>query len=146
MVDRARPVYTIGTASEILQVHPRTLRLYEEGGLIRPARKNNRRLYSASDLEWISCVRYLIHERGLNQEGLRRLLALIPCSEIKGCAPEIKADCPAWLDKTTPCWDWARRTGDEDRRCNECDVYLSAGEYVLSAAERQEALRYLSAD
>jgi MerR family transcriptional regulator/heat shock protein HspR len=79
MLDDARPLYTIGTAAEILGVHPRTLRLYEDAGLIRPARKNNRRFYSANDLRWISCLRYMIHEQGLNQEGLRRLLALIPC-------------------------------------------------------------------
>ena len=75
MLDKGRPVYTIGTAAEILGVHPRTLRLYEDGGLLRPARKNNRRFYSTNDLQWIGCIRYLIHEKGLNQEGLRRLLA-----------------------------------------------------------------------
>ena len=61
MLDNGRPVYTIGTAAEILGVHPRTLRLYEDGGLLRPARKNNRRFYSANDLHWIACIRYLIH-------------------------------------------------------------------------------------
>jgi MerR family transcriptional regulator/heat shock protein HspR len=45
MLNEERPVYTIGTAAELLGVHPRTLRLYEDSGLIRPARKNNRRLY-----------------------------------------------------------------------------------------------------
>jgi len=143
MLDRARPVYTIGTAAEILGVHPRTLRLYEDGGLIRPARKNNRRFYSESDLEWIGCVRYLIHAKGLNQEGLRRLLALIPCSQIVGCAPETKARCAATTNRTTPCWDLARRSED-GRKCHECQVYLSAAQYVLDEAERQEALSQLT--
>jgi MerR family transcriptional regulator/heat shock protein HspR len=147
MLDELRPVYTIGTAAEILGVHPRTLRLYEDGGLIRPARKNNRRFYTAADLRWISCVRYLIHERGLNQEGLRRLLALIPCADINnGCCPEAKGDCRAWKDRSTPCWDLARVDGDETRPCYQCDVYLSARDHVLNESEKVEAANYVRAE
>ncbi|MFL7794094.1 MAG: MerR family transcriptional regulator, partial [Anaerolineae bacterium] len=95
MLDKGRPVYTIGTAAELLGVHPRTLRLYEDGGLLRPARKNNRRFYTTNDLQWIGCIRYLLHDKGLNQEGLRRLLALIPCWEIRGCNREEMENCPS---------------------------------------------------
>ncbi len=145
MLSEERPVYTIGTAAEILGVHPRTLRLYEEGGLIRPARKNNRRFYSTNDLKWIGCVRYMIHEQGLNQEGLRRLLALIPCWEINACLEEAKEECTAWVDRSTPCWDLARRTCAESKRCYECEVYLSARDHVLDKAEMQAALEYTMA-
>ncbi len=146
MLDEVRPVYTIGTAAEILGVHPRTLRLYEDGGLIRPARKNNRRFYSAADLKWITCVRYLIHEKGLNQEGLRRLLALIPCAEINGCSAEAKAVCTAWKERSTPCWDLARQADSDAKQCHECQVYLSAWNHVLDEAEKAEALTYRMAD
>ncbi len=142
MLDEGRPVYTIGTAAELLHIHPRTLRLYEEGGLLRPARKNNRRFYSVNDLKWINSIRYLIHEKGLNQEGLRRLLALIPCWEIRGCSPETKANCVAAQDRSTPCWDWARRLGDESKQCHACPVYLLAGNYVLNESEREVAMAY----
>jgi MerR family transcriptional regulator/heat shock protein HspR len=142
MLQEVRPVYTIGTAAEILGVHPRTLRLYEDGGLIRPARKNNRRFYSAADLKWIGCVRYLIHEKGLNQEGLRRLLALIPCADIKGCPPETRINCRAVQDRSTPCWDLARQTDDCAKNCHECEVYLSAWKYVLDESEVAGALNY----
>jgi MerR family transcriptional regulator/heat shock protein HspR len=146
MLDELRPVYTIGTAAEILGVHPRTLRLYEDGGLIRPARKNNRRFYTAADLRWINCIRYLIHEKGLNQEGLRRLLALIPCADVSGCPPEAKANCQAWKDRSTPCWDLARLDGDESRPCYECRVYTSACDHVLNESEKAEAVRYIRAE
>jgi MerR family transcriptional regulator/heat shock protein HspR len=146
MLDKGRPVYTIGTAAEILGVHPRTLRLYEDGGLIRPARKNNRRFYSANDLQWISTIRYLIHEQGLNQEGLRRLLARIPCWEINGCARPQNGGCAACRDLTTPCWDLARQAADSDKACFECQVYLSASQYVLDESERQAALEFTTAD
>lgn len=144
MLDKGRPVYTIGTAAEILGVHPRTLRLYEDGGLIRPARKKNRRFYSANDLQWIGTIRYLIHEKGLNQEGLRRLLARIPCWEINGCGSQAGNGCAAHGDLTTPCWDLARRADDETRLCYECQVYLSAAKYVLDDQERQAALEYVT--
>lgn len=146
MIDRGRPVYTIGTAAELLGVHPRTLRLYEDGGLIRPARKNNRRFYSSNDLQWINCIRYLIHEKGLNQEGMRRLLALIPCWDIQHCTEEKKATCAAFRDRSTPCWDLARRDGNEDQHCHDCRVYLTAAQYVLDEDERAEAARYVLAD
>lgn len=142
MLDEGRPVYTIGTAAELLGVHPRTLRLYEDGGLIRPARKNNRRFYSVNDLKWISCVRYMIHEKGLNQEGLRRLLALVPCWNIKGCQQEAKVNCTAWTDRSSPCWDLARRSCSEWKKCDQCEVYQSASAHVLDEAERQEAMKY----
>jgi MerR family transcriptional regulator/heat shock protein HspR len=142
MLSERRPVYTIGTAAELLGVHPRTLRLYEDAGLIRPARKNNRRFYSAHDLEWISCVRYMIHEQGLNQEGLRRLLALIPCWQIKDCPPQSRADCSAWSERTTPCWDLARRGCAQSKLCYECNVYISAKDHILGEAEMEAALNY----
>ena len=142
MIDKGRPVYTIGTAAEILGVHPRTLRLYEDAGLLRPARKNNRRFYSAKDLQWIGSIRYLLHEKGLNQEGLRRLLALMPCWEICGCPPEAREACTFGSDRSSPCWDLARRSGTNSRHCWECPVYLSAAEFVLDPEEREQALNY----
>jgi MerR family transcriptional regulator/heat shock protein HspR len=146
MLDQERPVYTIGTAAEILGVHPRTLRLYEDGGLLRPARKNNRRFYSNHDLMWINCVRYLIHKKGLNQEGLRRLLALIPCWEIKGCSEQSKAECAAVKERGAPCWELARRSGTNSRTCHTCQVYLAAWDYVLDEGEKQEAASYAAGE
>ena len=130
-----RPLYTIGTAAELLDVHPRTLRLYEQAGLLRPARRNNRRFYSNNDLDWIRCVRYLIHKQGLNQEGLRRLLARMPCWEIRGCSEEESAKCPARFDHSSPCWKVAESSCSKSRKCYECEVYLSAKDFVLLAEE-----------
>jgi len=45
--DPTRPVYVISVAARIVSVHPRTLRIYEDEGLIEPARTpTNIRLYS----------------------------------------------------------------------------------------------------
>ena len=135
MLDDNRPLYSIGMAAELLGVHPRTLRLYEQGGLLRPARRNNRRFYSNNDLRWIKAIRYLIHERGLNQEGLRRLLALIPCWEIMNCPPKNWERCPAYMNKSAPCWQIAGETCDQSKECSQCEVYLSARERVCQKEE-----------
>jgi MerR family transcriptional regulator/heat shock protein HspR len=142
MIDETRPVYTIGTAAEILGVHPRTLRLYEEGGLLRPARKNNRRLYSGADLVWIRCLRYLIHEQGLNQEGLRRLLARIPCAQIRSCPPEANVRCPAGASTVLPCWAMSAGRSNGAKKCFACQVYLSAKNHLLDESQLEEAMRY----
>ena len=131
----SRPLYTIGTAAELLDVHPRTLRLYEQAGLLRPARRNNRRFYSNNDLNWIRCIRYLIHKKGLNQEGLRRLLARMPCWEIKGCAEEKMATCKCKADHSSPCWKVAETANEKPNKCFECEVYLSARDYVCLKEE-----------
>jgi len=141
MPDSTTPLYTIGIAAELLGVHPRTLRLYEESGLLKPARRNNRRLFSDHDLLWVRGIRYLIHEKGLNQEGLRRLLALIPCWEIQQDPSDRCPSCPARHDRSSPCWHLPNVACNNGKRCHECPVYLSAPEHVCSAEELAEIYR-----
>ena len=75
--DPARPVYVISVAAGIVSVHPRTLRIYEDEGLICPARTpTNIRLYSEIDIRRILWIRHLTHERGVNLAGVRILFEL----------------------------------------------------------------------
>lgn len=76
-VDPERPVYVISVAAEIVAVHPRTLRIYEEEGLIRPRRTStNIRLFSENDLRRILWIRHLTQERGINLAGVKTLFEL----------------------------------------------------------------------
>lgn len=70
----ARPVYVISIAADLTGLHPRTLRIYEEKGLVQPARRNNTRLYSERDIERVRLIRHLTQEVGLNLAGVRVLL------------------------------------------------------------------------
>lgn len=71
------PVYAIGIVAEMFDIHPRTLRIYEGCGLVRPARtKGNNRLYSRADLELIQRVRYLTQVKGVNLAGVKIILQL----------------------------------------------------------------------
>lgn len=75
--DPTRPVYVISVAAGILSVHPRTLRIYEDEGLICPARTpTNIRLYSDNDIRRILWIRHLTQDRGVNLAGIRILFEL----------------------------------------------------------------------
>jgi MerR family transcriptional regulator/heat shock protein HspR len=75
--DPERPVYVISVAATLVSAHPRTLRIYEDEGLICPARTpTNIRLYSDEDIRRITWIRHLTRERGVNLAGIRLLFEL----------------------------------------------------------------------
>src|SRR6266852_3022087 len=70
-----RPVYVISIAASLAGCHPRTLRIYEEEGLLEPVRTDtNIRLYSDVDLHKVRVIRYLTQVRGVNLAGVKMLL------------------------------------------------------------------------
>src|SRR6186713_3665615 len=75
--DPERPVYVISVAATLVSAHPRTLRIYEDEGLLCPARTpTNIRLYSENDIRRIMWIRHLTRERGVNLAGIRILFEL----------------------------------------------------------------------
>ena len=96
------PVYSIGVAAQILNVHPRTLRIYEDEGLVKPSRKGNRRYFSQNDITWIGCIRSMIHEEGISIPGIKKLLRYAPCWEITNCPREVCEPCTAKIDMAVP--------------------------------------------
>jgi MerR family transcriptional regulator/heat shock protein HspR len=61
----------------MVHAHPRTLRIYEDEGLLAPARTpTNIRLYSENDIRRILWIRRLTQERGVNLAGVRILFEL----------------------------------------------------------------------
>jgi MerR family transcriptional regulator/heat shock protein HspR len=75
MASGNRPVYVISIAAGLAGCHPRTLRIYEEEGLLEPVRTDtNIRLYSDEDLHRVRIIRYLTQVRGVNLAGVKLLL------------------------------------------------------------------------
>jgi MerR family transcriptional regulator/heat shock protein HspR len=75
--DPTRPVYVISVAASIVRVHPRTLRIYEDEGLICPSRTpTNIRLYSENDIRRVLWIRHLTQNLGVNLAGVRILFEL----------------------------------------------------------------------
>ena len=74
---RKRPVYMIGIASELIGVHPQTLRMYEQKGLLRPRKSiKNTRLYSQEDIALGRYIQRLTQELGMNLAGVKMVLDL----------------------------------------------------------------------
>ena len=72
-----RPVYMIGVASELIGVHPQTLRMYEQKGLLRPRKSiKNTRLYSQEDVDLGRYIQRLTQDMGMNLAGVGKVLDL----------------------------------------------------------------------
>jgi MerR family transcriptional regulator/heat shock protein HspR len=72
-----RPIYMISVAAELVGMHPQTLRLYENKGLVRPKRTpGGTRLYSEADVERLRIIQRLTTELGLNLAGVELVLRL----------------------------------------------------------------------
>jgi len=75
--DPERPVYVISVAATLVSAHPRTLRIYEDEGLLCPARTpSNIRLYSENDIRRLTWIRHLTRDRGVNLAGIKLLFEL----------------------------------------------------------------------
>lgn len=71
------PIFLISAVSEILDIHPQTLRQYEREGLIKPSRTNGKiRLYSQKDIDHIKYVLTLTRKLGVNLAGVDVILQL----------------------------------------------------------------------
>jgi len=72
-----RPRYMISIAAELVGMHPQTLRMYEQRGLVLPKRSaGNTRLYSDNDVARLQIIQRLTTEIGLNLAGVERVLHL----------------------------------------------------------------------
>ena len=61
----------------MIGVHPQTLRMYEQKGLLRPRKSiKNTRLYSQEDVELGRYIQKLTQEMGMNLAGVRKVLDL----------------------------------------------------------------------
>ena len=70
-------LYMISVVSEMLGIHPQTLRLYEREGFIKPKRSiGNTRLYSEEDVEKLEMILRLTRELGVNLAGVEVILSM----------------------------------------------------------------------
>ncbi len=76
-IEQTRGVFMISVAAELAEMHPQTLRMYEQRGLITPKRSpKNTRLYSQADVERLREIQRLTNEEGLNLAGVETVLEL----------------------------------------------------------------------
>ncbi len=61
---------------QIFRISPTLLTLYEQRGLIGPAREEGMRWYSLQDAEHVRLIRILTQELGVNLAGVEVILAM----------------------------------------------------------------------
>jgi MerR family transcriptional regulator, heat shock protein HspR len=77
VTEHDRPRYMISVAADLVGMHPQTLRIYEQKGLVRPQRTaGNTRLYSEEDLDRLRLIQRLTTEFGLNLAGVEVVLRM----------------------------------------------------------------------
>jgi MerR family transcriptional regulator/heat shock protein HspR len=142
-----RGLYTMTVACQLSGLSPRTLRLYEEEGLILPSRRSEggQRLYSNQDIAWIRCIRELVHEHGLTTIAIRRLLDLIPCWELKRCSNEQAKICAPALNipNMATGQDSGKEAIGEEQAETEAASAAEQAETEAASAAEQKPLEFI---
>lgn len=71
------PVFSVGRAAQLADIHPQTLRQYDRQGLIVPQRtEGGARRYSLRDVHKLAEAQQMSQEDGINLAGISRILDL----------------------------------------------------------------------
>ncbi|MFC1944746.1 MerR family transcriptional regulator [Chloroflexota bacterium] len=116
-----RPLYPIGVVSELLEVHPETVRTWERSGVVLPPqRRSNRRYYSENDLKRLRFIQRLAGE-GLTLRAIHYYLRLYPCWQTEDCAgcmnasDQVISGKPCWQEESTYC-----QAAGSEQPCANC--------------------------
>jgi MerR family transcriptional regulator, heat shock protein HspR len=128
-----KPLYTISVVSDLMDVHPETLRVWERHGLVKPPRRNAQRLYTDDDLKRLSFIQELLG-KGLNLAGVADHLSFYPCW--------LHDDCPKCMRQSVrqgcakPCWRekgaFCQVSFDGENLCNKCDYKTQSKNHTKS--------------
>jgi len=131
------PLYTISVIADLVDVHPETLRVWEHHGLLKPPRRNSRRLYTDDDRKRLSFIQGLL-DKGLNLAGVAHHLSFYPCW--------FRDDCPKCMRRSTrqgcakPCWKedgtFCQVSFEEQDLCERCD-YKRTGTFRNESEQKQ---------
>jgi DNA-binding transcriptional MerR regulator len=115
----------IGEVARYFGISVDLLRLYEREGLLIPLKSaKGTRYFTRLDYPWIATLLRLVREEGLNFAGIRHLLALLPCRELRGCSDPGKSACSLNAGAAEPCWIHKNCCNPGD--CYACEVYRAA--------------------
>ncbi|MBQ8636162.1 MerR family transcriptional regulator [bacterium] len=77
-------ILPISSIAAALNVHQRTLRIYDNEGILSPKRTDkNRRNYSLDDLERAKLILFLTRNLALNLSGVKIILAMLEKNKVK---------------------------------------------------------------
>lgn len=74
----------IGAVAQSLNIHQRTLRIYDKEGILVPKRtEGNQRYYTLDDLEKAKAIQFLTRNLALNLSGVKLILGLLENMKIE---------------------------------------------------------------
>lgn len=131
-VTQNHPVYSIGVVSELLGVHPETIRTWEKSGIVEPPqRRSGKRFYSDKDYRRLQFIHKLIEE-GLTLRALHYYLRLYPCWKTVDCPGCVHNSCHP--GSTKPCWQEEGTLCHAPSNTNPCASCFPNAEEVTSEA------------
>ena len=110
------PVFSVGAAGELANVHPQTLRQYDRLGLVVPQRtEGGARRYSLRDISRLAQAQQLSQEEGINLAGISNFRKRTASCAAKwsGCASR---PVPACSPRTRTVASW-KSSGPSARAC-----------------------------
>jgi DNA-binding transcriptional MerR regulator len=96
-ISNIEPIYPIGRTAKFLKVSISTLRIWEKKGLIKITRIGKNRFFSICDLERLEHIKELLQKKRINIEGVKSLLSMTRCWEVKKCMPKERDVCPVYV-------------------------------------------------
>jgi len=76
LLDNTKDVLPLSSIAELLTAKVRTLKMYEEKGLL-PLKKESKKLYSINDIQIISFVHYLASVKKINANGIKYISEML---------------------------------------------------------------------
>ena len=77
LLDNEKCVLPLSSIAELLSAKVRTLKMYEDKGLLPNKEEKVKRLYSISDVKVIAFVHYLASIKKINANGIKYILEMI---------------------------------------------------------------------
>lgn len=77
LLDNTKDVLPLSSIAELLSARQRTLKMYEEKGLLPPKKSEIKKLYSINDVKIISFVHYLASVKKINANGIKYIIEIL---------------------------------------------------------------------
>lgn len=76
LVDSKKDILPLSSIAELLTTKLRTLKMYEEKGLL-PPKEENKKLYSIDDVKLVAFTHYLASVKKINANGIKYILEML---------------------------------------------------------------------
>ena len=134
------PLYPIGVVSEILAVHPETIRTWEKSGVVQPPqRRSGKRFYSERDFKRLRFIQRLVEE-GLTLRAIHHYLRLYPCWKPSDCVSCVHAS--DQISSVKSCWQepgtYCRVANSQDP-CTTCNAGTGGEQHQITETKPDTA-------